>query len=278
MRTNKFRRICTDTAIIIIILIVNLTPLVWAFLTSFKTEREINSYPIKIINFNYTLENYFYVYGNRFLEAFTNSILYSLAAIIICVLLASMASYAFSRYKTRLMNFLFYLVVLGIPLSIGSSALIIPNYTFFAKFGIINKFYTLPLVYIAYNLPMAIWITLGGIRMIPYEIEEAAIIDGSSRAYIIFNMIPRLNKPALACAALFVFIGSWNEFIVSAVLINSPRYRAIQVAVYEFMGYFGLQWGPLMASTTLALIPIIILFSFLGRQLISGLTAGATKG
>lgn len=267
-----------DLFVVLFIGFLNLTPMIWALLTSLKTEQDIYAYPIKVFNFIPTLGHYRFILNNRFGQAFMNSILYSVVAIVCSIAVASMAGYAFSRYKSKFMSFLFVLVVFGIPLASGSNALIIPNYIVFTKFGIVNKFYTLPLIYITYNLPMAIWIALGGIRSIPYEIEEAAIIDSCSKRYIIFNLIPRMNKPALACAALFVFIGAWNEYIVSAVLITSPQYRAIQVAVYDFMGYFGFQWGPLMAATILALLPILVLFSFLGRQLISGMTAGAVKG
>ena len=277
-RKRTLLLITIDGLIVAIIAVINLFPFTWALMTSFKAEKDILSYPVNFFNFVPVLENYIHVLKTRFPASWLRSIAYALAAIIICLVLSSMAGYAFARYKNRLMSFLFTLVVFGIPLAVGSSALIVPNYIIFAKFGIINKFFTLPLIYTVYNLPMAIWIALGGIRSIPIEIEEAAIIDGCKLSYIIFNIIPKLNKPALASAALFVFIGSWNEFIVSAVLITSQQFRSIQVAIYEFLGYFGRQWGPLMASTILGLIPIIILFSFLGRQLISGLTAGATKG
>jgi ABC-type glycerol-3-phosphate transport system permease component len=267
-----------NAMLVIAIALVNFVPILWALLTSLKTEQDIYSYPVKIFNFQPVIENYIYVLKTRFPASWLRSIMYAIAAIIVCIVLSSMAGYAFSRFKNKLMTLLFALVIFGIPLAVGSSALIVPNYIVFSKFGLVNKIFTLPLVYITYNLPMAIWITLGGIKSIPAEIEEAAIIDGCRQSYIIFNLMPSLNKPALASAALFVFIGAWNEFIVSAVLITSPQFRSIQVAVYEFLGYFGRQWGPLMASTILALVPIIVLFSFLGKQLISGLTAGAIKG
>jgi ABC-type glycerol-3-phosphate transport system permease component len=131
-------------------------------------------------------------------------------------------------------------VVFGIPLAVGSSALIVSNYIIFAKLGIVNKLITMPLIYTTYYLPMVTWICLGGLRSIPLAIEEAAIIDGCSKTYIIFNLIPRLNKPALACGALFIFVGGWNEFIVPSVLVTSPHLRAIQVATYYFMGFYGI--------------------------------------
>jgi ABC-type glycerol-3-phosphate transport system permease component len=140
-----------------------------------------------------------------------------------------------------------------------------------------DKRYTLPIVYIAYNLPMAAWIMTGGMRGIPYAIEEAAQIDGASRPYIIFALLPQLALPALASAALMIFIGAWNEFNISSMLVNSNARYPIQVSIYNYIGYFGREWGPLTAAATLAVIPILIVFTLLGRLLISGLTAGAVK-
>ena len=169
------------------------------------------------------------------------------------------------------------IILSGIPLSLGSAAMVVPNFMFFSKLGFINQWFTLPLLYIAYNLPMAIWVMTGGIQGIPASIEEAAAIDGAGRFYIIFRLIPRINLPAIACASLFIFIGAWNEFIVSSVLVSSTDLYPIQVSIYSYLGFFGREWGPLMAASTIGVIPILIVFSLLGKLLISGLTAGSVK-
>lgn len=155
--------------------------------------------------------------------------------------------------------------------------MVVPNYTFFSAIGMANKWYTLPIIYIAYNLPMAIWILMGGMESVPIEIDEAAKIDGASRWYILFRVILPLLLPSLACAALFIFLGAWNEFVVSSVLVSSGNLYPIQVNIYNYMGFYGIQWGPLCAAATAAVIPVLIVFAFLGRLLISGLTAGAVK-
>lgn len=146
------------------------------------------------------------------------------------------------------------------------------------ELGLTNKWYTLILLYTAYNLPMAIWIMKGGIEAIPLEIEDAALIDGCSRAYIIGRLIPRLILPSIASSALFLFIGAWNEFITAAVMIDSPELRSIQLVIYYFRGFFGTDWGALMASAMIAVLPILVVFSFLGKLMVSGLTQGAVKG
>ncbi len=128
------------------------------------------------------------------------------------------------------------------------------------------------------NLPMSIWILRGGLESIPIEIEEAAAIDGCSRAYIVFRLIPRLNRLAMASAAIFIFIGAWNEFIVSSVMINSSKLRPLQMAIYNYMGYFGVEWGPLTAAASFAIIPVLIVFTCLGKYLVSGLMQGSVKG
>ena len=278
MRRLKIMKFVTDPILIVIVAIINLTPFFWSVQTSFKSERDVYVYPIKLVGFDVTMENYQYVLSGRFIDSLLVSLGYGLVSVLICVVLSSMAAYGFARFNSRMMSVLFFLVIFGIPLASGSSALIVPNYILFSSLGITNKIFTMPLIYITYHLPISIWICMGGMRSIPIAVEEAAIIDGCKRSYIIFNLIPRLNKPALACSALFTFISAWNEFLVSSVLTISPQYRGIQVAVYYFMGYYGIQWGPLMTATALSLIPIIFLFAFLGKQLISGLTAGAVKG
>ena len=172
---------------------------------------------------------------------------------------------------------LFYVILSGIPLSMGSAAMVVPNYMLFSILGMNNQWYTLPLIYIAYNIPMSVWIMVGGMQGVSYAIEEAAQIDGASKWYIIFCLVPRICMPTIACAALLIFIGAWNEYTVSSVLVNSQSLYPIQVSIYNYIGYFGREWGPLTAAATIAVIPILIVFTILGRMLISGLTAGAVK-
>lgn len=264
--------------IFIFISILSLLPFIWGLVTSFKSNRDILSYPPKLFGFTLSLEHYITVFRSGFFRSMLMTIFYSAASIICGLILGIMLAYAIKRCKFPGRKLIFYMIICGIPLSIGSAALIVPNYVFFSTIGFIDHLYTLIVLYMAYNLPMSTWILIGGIDGIPIEIEESMIIDGVSRKYIIFNMTPRLCLPSIAAAALFIFVGVWNNFLLGSVMVNSNALKPVQVSIYNYMGFFGREWGPLAASATAAVIPILIVFSFLGKMMISGLTAGSVKG
>lgn len=267
-----------EILLFLFLVLFSLIPIIWGVLTSFKSTREILMYPPKIFNFTPVLDNYMVIIEGGYLHNFMNSVFYSLSSIVVGLLLGMLAAYGLQRYNFTGKKILFYMVVAGIPLSIGSAALLIPNYLYMSFLGLTNKPFTLTILYAAYNLPMAIWIMKGGLESIPVQIDEAALIDGCSRPYIIFRLIPGLNRPAMASAALFIFLGAWNEFIVAAVMIDSAQLRPLQLTIYHYMGFFGLDWGLLTASAVLAVVPTLIVFTFLGRLLVSGLTQGSVKG
>lgn len=260
------------------IAVINLVPFLWGALTSLKTAREVAVYPPRLFGSVVTGEHYQSVLKGTFGRALINSSLYSVAAIVLGVLCALLIAYALTRFKFRGKRLIFLLILFGIPLSMGSAAMVVPNYMMLSSLHMVNRWFTLPLIYTAYNLPMAVWIMIGGMQAIPYAIEEAALIDGASRWYVIFRLIPRLSLPTMACAALMIFIGAWNEYTVSSVMINSGELYPIQVSIYNYIGFFGQEWGPLTAAATLAVVPILLVFTYLGKFLVSGLVAGAVKG
>lgn len=261
----------------ILLLVVNFAPYLWGVLSSLKDSSEILVFPPRILAKTMTTEHYDKVLRGTFLTALKNSAGYSLASIAIGIPISLMAAYAISRYHFRGKKWIFYVIVAAIPLSNGSAALVIPNYMVFAKLGMINKFYTLPLIYLAYNVPMATWVLIGAIKNIPTTIDEAAMIDGASKRYIIFRLIPRLALPSLACAALFIFIGAWNEYNVSSIMVNTTALYPIQVSIYNYIGAFEIDWGALLAAASLGVLPILMVFACLGNMMVSGLTTGAVK-
>jgi len=279
----KYNKRMKATAIIEIVMFVmlftvNFLPFGWGIITSLKSTNEILVFPPKFLNFNVTLDNYRQIINNGYLRTFINSVFYALSAIAIDLVLGFLAAYGFQRFRFKGKKLLFALVIAGIPLSAGSTVLLIPNYVLFSSIGFTNHWYTLVILYAAYNLPMATWIMKGGLELIPVEIEEACIIDGGSRLYILGNLLPTLCRPTLASAALFVFIGAWNEYITAAVMINKTALRSVQMSIYDFLGFFGKDWGALTAAATLAVIPTLVMFTCLGKMLVSGLTQGSVKG
>lgn len=261
-----------------VLVVLNMLPLVWGVITSLKSEADLFSFPPTLFNFTPTLENYQRVVQSGFLGNMQMSLFYSLTTVIGALTLALPAAYAFDRFNFPFRNALFLLVVASIPLALGAAALLIPNYVYFSRLGLTNNWFTLPLIYIAHQLPMAIWIMKGTLEGIPRELDEAAIADGASHFDVLRLIILPLTKPALGAAGVLTFVGSWNEFVAGSVMVDSPSLRPIQPAIYNFIGYFGREWGPLTASATLAILPILIAFALFGRLIVSGLTKGSVKG
>lgn len=258
--------------------ILNLLPLIWGILTSFKAAPDLFRFPPVLFDFAPTLDNYRRVINGGFLGNMKMSLFYSATTVAGTLILALPAAYAFDRFNFPLRGPLFLLVVASIPLSLGAAALLIPNYLYFTRLGLTNAWYTLPLIYTAHQLPMAIWIMKGTIEGIPRELDEAAVADGASHFEVLRFVILPLSKPAFGAAGVLTFVGSWNEFVAGSVMVDSPTLRPIQPAIYNFIGFFGREWGPLTASATLAILPILIAFALLGRLIVSGLTKGSVKG
>ena len=266
------------TGLLCLLMLANLLPLVWGILTSFKADPDLFRFPPVFLDFPPTLTHYERVIASGFLHSMGVSVFYAAVTVAGTLALALPAAYAFDRFEFPFRQTLFMLVVASIPLSLGAAALLIPNYVYFVQIGLTNTWFVLPLIYTAHQLPMAIWIVKGVIEGIPRELDEAAIVDGGTHADILrFVMLP-LSRPALGAAGVLAFVGTWNEFVAGSVMVDAPDLKPVQPMIYSFIGFFGREWGPLTASATLAIVPILIAFALLGRHIVSGLTKGAVKG
>jgi multiple sugar transport system permease protein len=266
------------TALLCLLVLVNLLPLVWGVLTSFKADSDLFRFPPVFFDFTPTLAHYERVVVSGFLGSMGTSIFYAAVTVAVTLTLALPAAYAFDRFEFPGRQALFLLVVACIPLSLGAAALLIPNYVYFVEIGLTNTWFVLPLIYTAHQLPMAIWIVKGVIESIPRELDEAAIVDGGTHLDVLrFVMLP-LTRPAMGAAGVLAFVGTWNEFVAGSVMVDAPSLKPVQPMIYSFIGFFGREWGPLTAAATLAIVPILVAFALLGRHIVSGLTKGAVKG
>jgi len=260
------------------LIILSLMPIFWGMLASFRTETALLAYPPTISNFDPTLENYRRIVDGGILVGVRNSLLYAAASVVLGLILGSIAAFGFDRFQFAGKHGLFLIVVASIPLAIGSAALIVPTFLFFTALGFTNQWYTLPIIYGVHSLPMVIWILKGSLEGIPRELDEAAYVDGASSMTVFFQIILPLCKPALAAAGLFLFLHAWNEFLAGSVMVDPKDLKPIQVLIYQYMGFFGREWGAITAASTLAILPVILIYMFFGRMLVSGLTRGSVKG
>lgn len=261
-----------------LIMTLNLGPIVWAVIGSLRTRTEIMQYPPNLLPTAASLEHYASILKSSFAASVGISAVYAAITVVAAIVVGSLAAFALDRISFAGRSIVMFAVLAGIPLASGAAALIVPTYLYMTWLELSNTFFVLPLVYVAYNLPTAIWVLKGALAGISRELDEAAAIDGAGQLRTLFEILLPICKPAIGAAALFAFVGAWNEFVASSVLVDNPALRPVQVAIYQNIGFFGRDWGPLLASATLAVLPIVLAFLLFGRLLISGLTKGAVKG
>lgn len=263
---------------ILLVLAFNLIPLVWGALASFKPTGQLLTYPPTLFDFDATTQNYATVIAGGYLSGVRNSVFYAALTVVIGLAAGSLASFGFDRFPFRGRRVMFLLVVASIPLAMGAAALIVPKYLFFATLGLSNKWFTLPLIYGVHTLPMAIWILKASMEVVPMELDEAAYIDGASSLAVLRRVVLPLCLPAIGAAGFFLALTAWNEFVVGSVMVDVKTLKPIQPLLYQYIGFFGREWGALTAAAMISLVPILICYAFFGRLLISGLTRGAIKG
>ena len=206
-----------------------------------------------------------------------NSVLVSLATTVIGVFLASTAAYAFSRFRFpgRRAGLMMFLVSQMFP----ATLMLIPLYILIVQvLGLESSYVGLVLMYVQTAIPLCVWMMKGYFDTIPKELEESALIDGASQSVIFFRIVLPLAKPAVAVTALFSFMTAWNEFVQAATFMNKEQMYTAPVGLRFFVSGFSEQWGYFAAGSIIAAIPVVALFLFLQKYLVSGLTAGAVKG
>jgi arabinogalactan oligomer/maltooligosaccharide transport system permease protein len=206
-----------------------------------------------------------------------NSAVVAAATTVVGVAMACSAAYAFSRFKFpgRRAGLMSFLVSQMFP----GTLTLIPLYIIIVQWlQLGSSWIGLILVYAATSIPFCVWMLKGYFDTIPRELEESALIDGASPARIFFQIVLPLAKPAVAVTALFSFMTGWNEFILAATFMDKETMYTAPVGLRFFVSGFSEQWGFFSAGAIIVSIPVVVLFMFLQKYLVSGLTAGAVKG
>lgn len=274
--TQAVSRTALRVVVNAVIALFALAPIVWGLFSSLKPSNQILEFPPRLIPREVTFEHYARVIGDNGLHNMANSAIVSLFAVLLSLTAGALAAYALARYSFpgRRVLMIFTIGVMSIPIA----SLLVPTFTLLSALGLINTQLGLVLLYTAYQLPIVIWMLYGYFLSLPVEVENAARIDGYSAFGTLRRVVLPLSKPALVAAALFVLVFSWNDFVVAVTMTSSESVRTFPVAVYFYLGFYGREWGPLLAASILSIVPIVLIFIFLQRYFISGLTGGSVKG
>ena len=263
--------------LVLLIISFSLFPVIWAVSTSLKSYGQIYALPPEWVPNPVTLVNYIDVFTkSRMARYFMNTAIVAFGSTSISLVIGIMAAYGFSRYKfpgakTLLWSILFTRVLPRVTL-------IVPFYITLRNLRLLNTYPGLILVYLMVVMPISVWLLKGFFDNVPYEIEEAAIVDGCSPFTLLTRIIIPISTPAIAAVGMYAFILAWNEFLFALLMSSNAQTRTISVALAFYIDEAGVHWGPLMAASVLMSIPAIIIFSLSQRQLVRGLSEGAVKG
>lgn len=282
MSSRTLRKIGLNTTGLLVAL-VTLLPIGWMVSTAFKPSQEIYELTPHPLPAHPTLGNFSTVIGGKasgigsvFLF-FRNSLVVTLATVVVASLLSLLASVAVARFRFRFRTS--FLIMLLIVQMIPGQALIIALFLDFKGLNLLQNLFGLILVYAAQALPVSIWMLRNFVATVPRDLEEAAAIDGAGARTIFWRILFPLVMPGLVATSIFSFITAYNEFIVALTFLGQAHSTyTLPLYVPYFFGRNGANWGPIMAASTLYTIPVVIFFLIVRRRLVGGLVAGAVKG
>lgn len=262
---------------LIFMVIVFLWPLMWALITSLKTITEAYEWPPTWWPRELTFDAYINVWKYKdFSNIFKNSIIVSTISTLFCAILASFAAYGFSRFKFKGNKFVMFLFLF--TQMVPAILLLLPYFIVITKLNLTNTYFSLILAFISFSLPFCTWMLKSFVDAIPKDIDEAAMIDGANRAQTLIYVVFPLALPGIAATLLFGFLVAWNHYLFTMGLTTTPDMYTLPVGIASLVGEFRVYWNELMAGSIIASLPALLLYVFLQKWFVQGLTAGAVKG
>jgi len=263
--------------IVIVILIVQIYPVVWLFLSSFKSSIELTTKPFSMPE-TWSLANYTAVFQRSDLLLYIkNTAIVTFSSLVLIIFLSATAGFALVKMNFKLNSKLLLFFTIGIMIPIQVT--LIPLFIMYKDYGLLNSYLALILPQVGFALPLSILIFTSFYSYVPNELIEAAVIDGCNIYQVFYKIISPLTINTTVTVASINFIFIWNDFIFSNTFTNDKQYKTIAVGLQEFIGAFGAtDWGQTFAAICVSIIPIIITYLFLNKYVMAGVSDGAVKG
>lgn len=260
-----------------ILAVTQLYPLLWLLLYSFKTNSEIMSGQFFALPKKWMFENYSDAFtSGNYLKYIGNSIWVTGITLLLTIVFSGMVSYAITRFKWRFGNAIMLVFLVGIMIPIQSTLL--PLMIIFKNMDILNTHASIIIPYVAFSLPIAVFILSGFLRSIPTEIEESAMIDGANIFRIFFGIILPIIVPPIMTVTILTFISIWNEYIIAATFLSADSLKTLPFGLNSFVGQFTANYGAIGAFLVLGALPVVIVYFILSDKITKGMVAGAVKG
>ncbi len=261
---------------LLILSLVYLAPLLFAVIVSFKSQLEVSVSPLALPE-RLQIENYTSVFAKmNYWRSLLNTLGITFAVAVCVTLIAPLAAYPLARISNRSTRLIYQIFAAG--LVIPFFAAMVPLYGLMKTLGLVNTYPGVILIYVALNLPLAVFFYTSFIQTVPRELEEAAALDGCSPLATFWFILLPLLRPVTGTLVMFVAMSVWNDFLLPLVFLFRAEARTIMVSVYSFVGEYGFDPTSLFPAVILASLPMLVLFAFLSRQIVAGITAGAVKG
>jgi N,N'-diacetylchitobiose transport system permease protein len=261
----------------LVVLLVMVFPVYWMVATAFKPGQQVLSYTPEWVPLHPTLDNFTEAINRpHFWDSVKNSLIIVTVVVALSLVLAFLAALALAKFRFYGRK-AFIVLILGVQM-VPLTALIIPLYILMSRVDQVNKLSGVIAMYLTFVLPFTVWTLRGFLLGVPKELEEAAMVDGTTRFGAFVRILLPLVGPGLVATSIFAFIQAWNEFIIAYVFLQSPEKQTLMVWLASFTSLRGTEWGPLMAGATLTSIPVVIFFLLVQRRIAFGLTAGAVRG
>jgi len=274
MRSRRIARGASYSSLVFMTL-VSLLPLVWVLMSSVRTESDIDAHPLGL-TWPPHLSNYGEAWTQaRFSSYFLNSVAVAVATVLAVLICTIPAAYAITVVRVRFSRAVFYVILLGLMIPVWS--IVIPLFYEMRSLGLINTRSGAVLIEAAVGLPFAVFMMRAALRDLPRDVIEAAIIDGASHLRMLRSLVVPLCMPTIKALIVFEFMWSWNELVVPLFFLQADSVRTLPIGLSFFQGRFGADPAIVAAGTSMAVLPVLLVYLVLNRQFIDGITAGASK-